>query len=135
MPATLRGPSTGKFLMIGGDEAFPYQTMREERTPGRAAGWIHVFEWDEWDSAREVARYQVPEAGTHNLWVEDDILYIGYYNGGLRVVDISGELRGDLYRRAARSRCSVRSTPKAGSRTRRWSGDRSPTRATSSSPT
>ena len=93
-----RSKSTGKFLMIGGDEAFPYQTMREERTPGRAAGWIHVFEWDEWDSAREVARYQVPEAGTHNLWVEDDILYIGYYNGGLRVVDISGELRGDLYR-------------------------------------
>ena len=93
-----RSKSTGKFLMIGGDEAFPYQTMREERTPGRAAGWIHVFEWDEWDSAREVARYQVPEAGTHNLWVEDDILYIAYYNGGLRVVDISGDLRGDLYR-------------------------------------
>ena len=40
----------------------------------------------------------MPEAGTHNLWVEEDILYIGYYNGGLRVVDISGELRGDLYR-------------------------------------
>ena len=93
-----RSKSTGKFLMIGGDEAFPYQTMREERTPGRAAGWIHIFEWDEWESAREVARYQVPEAGTHNLWVEDDVLYIGYYNGGLRVVDISGELRGDLYR-------------------------------------
>ena len=40
----------------------------------------------------------MPEAGTHNLWVEDDILYIAYYNGGLRVVDISGEMRGDLYR-------------------------------------
>ena len=90
--------STGKFLMIGGDEAFPYQTMGEEGTPDRAAGWIHVFEWDDWKEAREVARYQVPEAGTHNLWIEDDILYIGYYNGGLRVVDISGELRGDLYR-------------------------------------
>ena len=37
-------------------------------------------------------------AGTRSIWVEDDILYIGYYNGGLRVVDISGELRGDLYR-------------------------------------
>ena len=93
-----RSQSTGKFLMIGGDEAFPYQTMGEEGTPDRAAGWIHIFEWDEWEEAREVARYQVPEAGTHNLWVEDDILYIGYYNGGLRVVDISGELRGDLYR-------------------------------------
>ena len=93
-----RSESTGKFLMIGGDEAFPYQTMQAERTPGRAAGWIHIFEWDDWENAREVARYQVPEAGTHNLWVEEDILYIAYYNGGLRVVDISGELRGDLYR-------------------------------------
>ena len=93
-----RSKSTGKFLMIGGDEAFPYQLMEDERAPRRAAGWIHIFEWDEWDNPREVARYQVPEAGTHNLWVEDDILYIGYYNGGLRVVDISGEMRGDLYR-------------------------------------
>ena len=93
-----RSKSTGKFLMIGGDEAFPYQLMEDERAPRRAAGWIHIFEWDEWESPREVARYQVPEAGTHNLWVEDDILYIGYYNGGLRVVDISGEMRGDLYR-------------------------------------
>ncbi len=93
-----RSESTGKFLMIGGDEAFPYQTLEEQGAPGRAAGWIHIFEWDDWENAEEVARYQVPEAGTHNLWVEDDILYIAYYNGGLRVVDISGELRGDLYR-------------------------------------
>ena len=93
-----RSQSTGKFLMIGGDEAFPYQTIGEPNTPDRAAGWIHFYEWEEWDAPVEVARYQVPEAGTHNLWVEDDVLYIGYYNAGLRVVDISGELRGDLYR-------------------------------------
>ena len=31
--------------------------------------------------------------------MEDDILYVGYYYpGGLRVVDVSGELLGDLYR-------------------------------------
>ncbi len=93
-----RSQSTGKFLMIGGDEAFPYQVIGEPDTPRRAAGWIHIFEWDNWEEPVEVARYQVPEAGTHNLWVEDDILYIAYYNAGLRVVDISGELRGDLYR-------------------------------------
>ena len=44
-----------------------------------------------------VARYEVPEFGTHNLWVEDDKLYQSYYEGGLRVVDISGELMGNLY--------------------------------------
>jgi hypothetical protein len=92
-----RSKSTGKFLMIGGDEAFPYQTIGEANTPDRAAGWIHIFEWDEWEEAREVARYQVPEAGTHNLWVEDDILYEAYYEGGLRMVDLSGDLMGNLY--------------------------------------
>ena len=95
-----RSPSTGKFYVFAGDEAFPYSKLRTQKTaqPNRAAGWIHVIEWDEWHSPREVARYQVPEAGSHNFWVEDDILYAAFYNGGLRAVDVSGELRGDLYR-------------------------------------
>ncbi len=96
-----RSKSTGKFLMFAADEAFPYGAQGfapDAKVPSRAAGWIHVIEWDDWNEPREVARYQVPEAGTHNLWVEDDILYVAYYNGGLRVVDVSGELRGDLYK-------------------------------------
>jgi hypothetical protein len=43
-----------------------------------------------------VARYEVPEFGTHNLWVEDDVLYVAYYEGGLRMVDVEGELMGNL---------------------------------------
>ena len=91
--------STGKFYMFAGDES-----GRRGNTPGyegeaeRMNGWIHVIEWDEWGDPHEVARYEVPEVGTHNLWIEDDIMYIAYYQGGLRVVDISGELLGDLYR-------------------------------------
>ena len=94
-----RSQSTGKFYVFAGDEAFPYGLSGREpgEAPPRAAGWVHVIEWDDWASPREVARYQVPEAGTHNLWIEDDVLYVAYYNGGLRVVDVSGELRGDLY--------------------------------------
>jgi hypothetical protein len=34
----------------------------------------------------------------HNIWVAGDTLYAGDYQGGLRVVDIAGELRGDLRR-------------------------------------
>jgi hypothetical protein len=30
------------------------------------------------------------------VWAEDDVLYVAYYNAGLRAVDISGNLRGDL---------------------------------------
>ena len=92
-------PSTGKRYLFAGDEAFPYTGLSRGRggTPIVAAGWIHVIDWSDWADPREVARYQVPEAGSHNLWVEDDTLYVGYYNGGLRVVDVSGELLGDLY--------------------------------------
>ena len=93
-----KSQSTGKFYMFAGDEAFPYPADNRPGAPERAAGWIHVVEWDAWDEPKEVARYEIPEAGTHNLWIEDDVLYIAYYNGGLRVVDISGELRGDLYK-------------------------------------
>ena len=66
--------------------------------PIEASGYIHVVDVQDIDNPVEVARYEVPEAGAHNVWVENDRLYVGYYQGGLRVVDVSGELRGDLYR-------------------------------------
>ena len=80
-----------------GDEVFPYGLSREDE-PTIAGGYIHFVNFTEPENPMEVARYEVPEAGSHNMWVEDDVLYIGYYNGGLRVVDISGELIGDLYK-------------------------------------
>jgi hypothetical protein len=93
-----RSKSTGKFYVFAGDEAFPERFPTVGRgTPRTASGWIHVIEWDDWDRPNEVARYEVPEAGTHNFWIEDDVLYVAYYNGGLRVVDVSGELLGNLY--------------------------------------
>ena len=61
-------------------------------------GYIHVIDVTDIENPVEVAKYEVPEAGAHNVWVEDDILYVAYYQAGLRIVDISGELRGDLYR-------------------------------------
>lgn len=61
-------------------------------------GYIHVIDVSDIESPKEVARYEVPEAGAHNIWVENDILYVAYYQGGLRIVDVSGELRGNLYR-------------------------------------
>ena len=98
-----RSQSTGKFYLFAGDEAYPYGGLANDaedaQLPFRTAGWIHVIDWSDWDDPQEVARYQVPEAGSHNIWVEDDVLYVGYYYpGGLRVVDVSGELMGDLYR-------------------------------------
>ena len=65
-------------------------------TPERMAGYVHIVDFTDPLNPEEVASYEVPEAGSHNLWIEDDVLYAAFYNGGLRVVDISGELKGNL---------------------------------------
>ena len=90
-----KSQSTGDFYVVAGDEAFP--NGLGIKTPTIPAGWIHFVKFDSWDNPKEVARYEIPEAGTHNYWIENDTLYIAYYNAGLRVVDISGELMGNLY--------------------------------------
>ncbi|MDX1449657.1 MAG: Ig-like domain-containing protein, partial [Acidimicrobiia bacterium] len=85
----------GRYLFLG-DEIFPPNWNPD--APIEARGYLHVVDVSDIEHPREVARYEVPEAGVHNVWVEGERLYVGYYQAGLRVVDISGELRGDLYR-------------------------------------
>jgi hypothetical protein len=86
-----------KNYVFVGDEVFPasFSLVSRERIPVR--GIAHVLEVSDLAHPREVATYSVPEAGSHNIWVVDEVMYIGYYNGGARVVDVSGELRGELY--------------------------------------
>ena len=104
--------STGKFYLFLGDEIGggagrawagpgsdnrPYDPETHEGgVQGRMDGYLHVIDFTDPENPIDVARYEVPEAGTHNSWVEDDILYQAYYKGGLRVVDVSGELLGNL---------------------------------------
>lgn len=80
-----------------GDEVFPafFDIRATKRIPVR--GIFHVVDVSDINNPRKVAEYTVPEGGAHNMWIEDDIMYLGYYNGGGRVVDVSGELRGELY--------------------------------------
>jgi hypothetical protein len=80
-----------------GDEVFPtiFDIKSPKRVPVR--GIVHVLDVSDINNPRKVAEYPVPEGGAHNMWVENDTMYLGYYSGGGRVVDVSGELRGDLY--------------------------------------
>ena len=94
--ATRTPPGAPGCYLFVGDEIFP--DIWDADTPIEARGYIHVLDMEDPENPVEVARYEVPEAGAHNIWVEGDLLYVGYYQAGLRVVDISGELRGDLYR-------------------------------------
>lgn len=80
-----------------GDEDFSLQGTVPATTGSDPRGPIHVIDVSDVTRPRYVARYEVPEAGAHNIWISHDVLYIGYYQGGIRVVDISGELKGDLY--------------------------------------
>ena len=87
-----------KNYVFVGDEVFPpiFDIQAKARIPVR--GIFHVVDVSDIMNPRKVAEYPVPEAGAHNMWVEDDKMYLGYYNGGARVLDVSGELRGDLYK-------------------------------------
>src|SRR5262245_4264585 len=87
-----------KNYVFVGDEVFPesFQLYARERIPAR--GVLHVVDVSDILNPRKVAEYEVPEGGAHNLWVKDDVLVMGFYGGGGRVLDVSGELRGDLFR-------------------------------------
>ncbi|MGI9628288.1 MAG: LVIVD repeat-containing protein [Longimicrobiales bacterium] len=109
--------STGKHYVFVGDEIMTreglawagpgrsrgsYQVPYDPETgmggvPLVTQGYIQIIDFSDPEDPEMVARYEVPEYGTHNIWVEDDVLYQAYYEGGLRVVDVSGDLMGNLY--------------------------------------
>ena len=89
--------STGNFYIISGDENFPWGVMATQGKPSNPRGGFHFLNFTDPDNPKEDAVYQVPEAGSHNMWVYDDVLMAAFYQGGLRIVDISGELLGDIY--------------------------------------
>ena len=88
----------GRYLFVAA-EIYPSDWDPNALGPIEARGFVEVLDMTDMDDPVKVAHYAVPEAGAHNLWSDDrDRLYVGYYQAGLRVLDISGELRGDLYR-------------------------------------
>ena len=83
------------FVGIGGLNAYDPETG-QGGIPAANSGYVHIIDFTDPENPLDVARYHATEFGTHNLWVEDDVLYQAYYEGGLRVVDVSGELMGNL---------------------------------------
>ena len=92
-----KSKSTDKFYIVAGDEWFPWRYPGKPR-PYQPRGGFHFLDFTDIDNPKEEAVYTITEAGSHNHWIKGDTLYAAYYNGGLRIVDISGELLGDLYR-------------------------------------
>ena len=84
----LKDPITGinRYALVG------------EEGPGSighsSVGDIHVVDVSSPTALREVAYYTVSGAGTHNFSVDEanGILYAAYYNGGVRALDVRGDL-------------------------------------------
>src|SRR5713226_7414556 len=101
-PGFVRGTHTvwrgGKYAFVG-DEVYaarPYKglTQGNDLTFGR----LHVLDVSDIEHPKQVAWYEPTDGGVRNVWVVGDTLYLGNYQGGARVLDVSGELRGDLLR-------------------------------------
>jgi hypothetical protein len=105
--ASTRGYSQG-FLELHGaprkrvwtrlGEVFPAAGPKgtKDASAGRAYGRLQVVDVTDIANPKAVAFYEPEYGGVHNVWVAGDSLYMGAYNAGFRVFDISGELRGDL---------------------------------------
>ncbi|MBM4193761.1 MAG: hypothetical protein FJ202_05195 [Gemmatimonadetes bacterium] len=97
----IRGTHTAwrhKNYVFIADEVFPSSGVQgaKDASAGRAYGRLQVVDISNMEKPRSVAFYEPEHGGVHNVWVAGDSLYIGAYNAGFRVFDISGELRGDL---------------------------------------
>jgi hypothetical protein len=77
-----------------------------------SSGDIHVIDIDDITQPRQVARYSVAGAGTHNFSMDEEsgVLYAAYYNGGVRALDVTGDLEAcSAAQRLADGLCSLRS--------------------------
>ncbi|MFN8573554.1 MAG: Ig-like domain-containing protein [Gemmatimonadaceae bacterium] len=100
--------STGKTYLFIGDEEMDrrgrvwegtnyfggmYQSGGVAQTSG---GYTHIVDFTDPMNPKNVAKYHLEDYGSHDIIVENDMLYQAYYDGGVRVVDVSGELLGNL---------------------------------------
>ncbi len=88
----------GKYVFVG-DEVYASRTSTGLKD-GNDLTWgkLHVIDVSDIEHPRKVAWYEPTDGGVHNVWVVGDTLYLGNYQGGARVLDVSGELKGDLLR-------------------------------------
>ncbi len=100
--------SSGKVYLFIGDEEMNRAGRVWEGTNYRGSmteaggiaqtsgGYTKIVDFTDPMKPRFVARYHLEDYGSHDIVVQDDILYQAYYDGGVRLVDVSGELLGNL---------------------------------------
>ncbi|HSJ09461.1 MAG TPA: Ig-like domain-containing protein [Longimicrobiales bacterium] len=77
-----------------------YVFLGEENTSAggfgtnQSKGDVHVIDVSDMSNPRQVAQYTVTGAGSHNFSMDEQsgILYAAFYNGGVRALDVRGDL-------------------------------------------
>jgi hypothetical protein len=87
----------GKYVFIA-DEVYRNGDIKGARdaSASRMYGTMQVIDVSDIEHPRSVAWYTPEGGGVHNVWQVADTLYLGAYDAGFHVFDISGELKGDL---------------------------------------
>jgi hypothetical protein len=79
--------------------------------PISSSGDLHVIDITDMSNPVQVAQYGVAGAGAHNFWMDEPsgILYAAFYNGGVRALDVRGDLGTcNASARNARGFCDLR---------------------------
>jgi hypothetical protein len=100
-PGFTRGTHTAwrhKNYVFIADEVYRASPVKgaKDEAADRMYGTLQVLDVSDIEAPRSVAWYTPENGGVHNVWVAGDTLYMGAYDGGFRVFDIAGELKGDL---------------------------------------
>jgi hypothetical protein len=102
-PGFTRGTHTawrqrgGKYVFIA-DEVYLNGEIKgaKDASASRMYGSLQVIDVSDLEHPKSVAWYTPENGGVHNVWQVADTLYLGAYDAGFHVFDISGELKGDL---------------------------------------
>ncbi|MBC7791370.1 MAG: Ig-like domain-containing protein [Anaerolineae bacterium] len=100
-PGFARGTHTAwryKDYVFIADEVYRANPVKgaKDESEGRMYGTLQVVDVSDIEKPKSVAWYTPEVGGVHNVWVLGDTLYMGAYDGGFHVFDVSGELKGDL---------------------------------------
>jgi hypothetical protein len=111
--ATVGGNAHSAWWFHAPDGERRYLVVAEEG-PGvtgvQSSGDVHVVDVSNLRNPREVAFYTLPGAGAHNLVMDEaaGVLYVSYYNAGVRALDLTGDLGACApQERALDGRCNL----------------------------
>ena len=87
----------GKYVFIA-DEVYMNGSVQgaKDASAERMYGTLQVIDVSDLEHPKSVAWYTPENGGVHNVWQVADTLYLGAYEAGFHVFDISGELKGNL---------------------------------------